>query len=242
MTRRLVVGAGTIVPGERSLDAELAHYLRDVLRLPVGSPLELTDGEGVRARATIRAIERRAVRIDIEAIEREPRPRGPAVTLLQAVGKGDKVDAVVRQAAELGVARIVPVVTRRAVAEREKRVLRWQGIADDALRVSGRCHRTRIEPVTPLAAALGGSRASLSLCPDLGASRALRDILSQAGNPGTVEVLIGPEGGFEPEERAAVEGAGFLRVSLGPFTLRTETAGPALIAILQYVLGALDPS
>jgi 16S rRNA (uracil1498-N3)-methyltransferase len=153
------------------------------------------------------------------------------------------MDAVVRQATELGATRIVPVTASRGVARLDGRVERWRAIAEDAIRVSGRPRRPVIEEVVPLASVFGRARARVALC----LAGSARSSVGAAVGDGQglrdgYEVLIGPEGGLDPEEIAAAAAAGFSQVQLGPYTLRTETAGPAVLAILQYVAGALDPT
>jgi 16S rRNA (uracil1498-N3)-methyltransferase len=170
-----------------------------------------------------------------------PPPPGPALTLLQGVGKGDKLDTVVRQTTELGVRALVPVITERAVARHEQRLDRWSAIAEDALRVSARSWRPRLEPPRALAEVLARPRADLALCLALEGGVPLAALLA-ARDPaavGSVEVLVGPEGGLAPAEVAAAREAGFEVAHLGSNTLRTETAGPAVAAILLFWGGAL---
>jgi 16S rRNA (uracil1498-N3)-methyltransferase len=239
LIRRVIVGAGSLVIGERSLDRERSHYVKDVLRLRAEAELELCDGEGQIARARVRAIDKGGVKIAIERIDRAPDPLPPAITLLQGIGKGEKMDAVVRQATELGVRRIVPVASARAVADRAGKIDRWRTIAEDAIRVSGRAHLPRIDPPAELREILEESRAPLAICADTSGARSFRDLLTQPGIPQAVELLVGPEGGFTDEERAAIEAAGFVRARFGLHTLRTETAGPAMVAVLLYGFGVL---
>ncbi len=231
--------AGSVMAGRALLDDAGAHYVREVLRAATGEPLRLVDGAGVHAPARIAVIDKKRVEVEVEAPLFEPCDH-LRVTLIQAVGKRDKMESVIRQASELGAARIVPVLTERTVAERAGRLDRWRAIADDALRVAGGFHRTEIAPVTPLDAILAGARATLPLVLALGAPRSLRQRLAGA-NPLTddAELLIGPEGGLSDEEVASASGAGFLDCDLGARTLRTETAGPAALAILLSWAGAL---
>jgi 16S rRNA (uracil1498-N3)-methyltransferase len=242
--RRLVVPAGWLDgddAGERALPDEHAHYVREVLRLPLGSELELLDGAGRRARARLRRGTKRELFVELEAVRVESPPPGPHLTLLQAVGKGDKLDTVVRQATELGARRIVPVLSERAVARHEQRLERWNAIAEDALRVSARTVRPTIEAPTPLDDLLARPRAELALCFALEDGRPLSEVLAERSPSGlaSIELLIGPEGGLTPAEVSAARAAGFLTVHLGQHTLRTETAGPAAAAILLFWAGAL---
>lgn len=235
--RRAIVAPGALdveLGGACALDAEVAHYVRDVLRLRAGDPLELCDGRGRVVRGLLG---RGATSLAIEAVHDEPEPAGPSLVLHQAIGKGDKLDQVFRAATELGARRLVPVRTARAVADRSGRADRWQSIVDDAIRVSGRAWAPVLEPIVGLDEVLRRPRAALALALDGGGSRTLHQAL--VGTPATVEVLVGPEGGFTDDERAALETSGWTRVTLGQHTLRTETAGAAIVAIVQHVLGAV---
>ena len=256
MTRRIRVRPGHLEAGENELEPEAAHYARDVLRLRVGDPVELFDGEGAFGQGSLLGSSRDRVVVQIPAIGRAPPPRGPAVTLIQAVGKGEKVEQVVRQASELGVQRIVVVATQRTVAERVERsdrartrvhpadsgprsthkLDRWRGIAEDATRLSGRYFVPQIVGVLPLEAWLDEPRAGLALALDGTAEAGLKACLAPlvGAPPPTIEVAIGPEGGFSPEERDLLRTKGFCLTTLGPHTLRTETAGPAVLAILAH--------
>lgn len=231
----MVVAAGRLATGALRLEGADAHYAKDVLRLKPGAEVWLYDGAGVRAAARVQASGRRDVELLVLELEVLPPPPPPAITLLQALGKGEKMDAVVRQATELGVARIVPVHTERSVPRGEGRVERWRTIADDAVRVSGRAHRPVIDEVRPLDEVLGAPRAERALVLALEQGEDLVRALGRSEPiPRTLEVLIGPEGGLEPNEVEAAVSAGFLRAHLGPYTLRTETAGPALVAMIHF--------
>jgi len=232
--RRAIVAPGTLdATGELRLEDEPAHHVRDVLRLRAGDPITLCDGAGAVAEATIARIDKKGVFCSVVNVVRVPR-EGPSITLLQAVGKGDKMETVIRQATELGVTRIVPVSTARTIAEREGKRDRWASIVADALRVSGRAWAPEIEARLTLAEVLARPRAPLSLALDGVAAKRLQDVM----RPGSAEALVGPEGGFTDEERAQIEAAGFTRVTLGSATLRTETAGCAIVAILGYGLSS----
>jgi 16S rRNA (uracil1498-N3)-methyltransferase len=225
------------------LSAELLHHIKDVLRLAPGATLRLSDGAGREADATL--LPGRETLLEVGRVDDAPAPPGPRIRLAQAVGKGDKMDAVVRQATELGVEAIVPVLSARAVAERSGRLVRWQAIAEDAVRVSGRSRRPSIGTPIPLPAYLAHPRLELALVFAGGASLGLRAALERpAAGDGlasmAVELLVGPEGGLDESELASAEAAGFTRVHLGPHNLRTETAGPAAIAAVLYAAGGLD--
>ncbi|HXU67918.1 MAG TPA: 16S rRNA (uracil(1498)-N(3))-methyltransferase [Polyangia bacterium] len=223
------------------------RYLTRVLRLDVNDTVTLFDGKSVEATARITRIGPRALELKIEerrpveAIER------PELTLIQALAKGDKLELVVQKATELGVARIIPVTSARAVARLDagamrtlSRRARWQKIAREASRQSGRLDVPEVEGVTALSTALQASpKDALKLFFWEGARQtSLRDALPDRP-PQQIVFAIGPEGGFTVEEVEAGREAGFIPVGLGPRVLRTETAALVVLSILGYALGDL---
>lgn len=242
--RRLVVPRALLSAGEAVLPEDLAHYVTKVLRLSVQTRLRLLDGEGGVAEATLVRAERRHAVVRIEAPARVPRP-APEIELVQAVGKGDKMDAVVRQATELGVSRIHPVLTARAVARQDKRLERWRTIAEDAVRVAGHPWRPEIQPVRPLDEALDSIEGGLRLVFALEGASPLAERLGAQGAADRIVLLVGPEGGLTEDEVAGARDRGFVPAHLGARTLRTETAGPAVVAIVAFWagrLGGVDPT
>lgn len=231
--RRLVVSPGTLGgPGRLELGVEPARHL-EVLRLRPGARLELTDGAGHVAAGVLVSLSRRSAAVELERVEAAEAEPGPRIVLLQGVGKGDKLDAVVRQTAELGASRLVPVLSGRAVARREGKQDRLRAIAEDALRISGRARRMQVDPPTPLASALTVA-AELRIVLALDGARPLSEVLQSPEPPSEIALLVGPEGGFSPDELEAAVDAGFVAAHLGPHTLRTETAGPAVVAMARY--------
>ena len=171
----------------------------------------------------------------------------PHVSLIQALAKGDKLDLVVQKSTELGVGRIIPVTTERVVQRLDPGELqslskrtRWQKIATEAARQSGRIDIPEVEGVTSLQTALTASaKEALKLILWEGARQtSLRSVLP-AAPPQQIVIAVGPEGGFTTDEVEAARAAGFVAAGLGPRVLRTETAALATLAILGYVLGDL---
>jgi 16S rRNA (uracil1498-N3)-methyltransferase len=168
-----------------------------------------------------------------------------SVTLVQGLPKGDKLETIVRAVTELGVARIVPAVTARTVvrlADRQAaaRLARWQRVAREAAKQSGRRAVPEVVAARPLQSCLDEARgADLALCLWEGEATPLAAALAGVARPRSVAVLIGPEGGLERREVDAARAAGWRIVGLGARILRTETAGPALTAILQSRWGDL---
>lgn len=199
----------------------------------------LFDGRGGEYEAQIERIEKSRVVVELGAWRDVERESKLVVTLVQAVQAGEKMDFTIQKAVELGVADVVPVDSRRSVirlaGERAaKRVAHWQGVAASA---SEQCGRNQVPLVAPLEKlehwlarpARPGLR--LMLAPD--AEHSLADLPPARD----VQLLIGAEGGLDPQEVIAAKQAGFQAVRLGPRVLRTETAGLAALAALQALWG-----
>jgi 16S rRNA (uracil1498-N3)-methyltransferase len=236
--RKVRVAIVGISPGERRLDGDAGHYLVHVHRLRTGETFVAFDPAArLESTGEILAIDREAVSVRLGP--NEPARAVPPfdATLVQCAGKGDRVDDVVRSATALGVRALVVAESSRSVARVEgeraaRRRERWQAIALDAARQSGRGDVPDIEGPRPLVDVLSmlRDRPATKLCLDLRATRSFSDALPQSTNP--VVLLVGPEGGLTDDELTLADRAGFSRVRLGPFVLRTELAGPAALAAL----------
>jgi 16S rRNA (uracil1498-N3)-methyltransferase len=156
------------------------------------------------------------------------------VVLIQGVSKGDKLDAIVRDATELGATGIVPAIGERSVARPDAaRAARWRRIAVEAARQCGRGDAPTIAAPVSFAEAVraAGAGEALRLCFDPGADRSLGAALAALAQQ-AVTFAVGPEGGLTPAELGAAEAAGFTRVTLGPLVLRTETVCAAVLGAL----------
>jgi len=240
--RRFFVPPESLRSERVPLSEEIAHHLATVLRLPVGEEILLLDGEGTVCRCRLESLSRRAAVAGV--LERRQQREGVLpVRLLQGLPKGEKMELVLQKGTELGLAAFTPVLAARSVptpsAERgEKRLRRWERIVREAAQQSRRVVLPCLDGVLPLDEALRQSREELRLLLWEEASRPLAEVLPVAA-PRDVAVLVGPEGGFSAEEVAAARAAGFIPVGLGPRILRSETAGLALAAVLQYLYGDL---
>jgi 16S rRNA (uracil1498-N3)-methyltransferase len=229
--------------GDRRLETAAAHYLTVVHRLAVGDAFVAFDPEArLEARAVISEVSGRHVTARIESPERTSEGSLPIV-LFFSVGKGKKVDHVVREATALGVERIVVVRAQRSVPQREsfdQRRQRWTTIATEAARQAGRGSLPALEGPLDLDTALASAPAGVRLCLDPNAGVAFHAALNlELHEPShAVSVLVGPEGGLAPEELRAAEAAGFRRVSFGELVLRTETAAVAVLGALVATLSA----
>lgn len=224
------------------LPAETVNYLRNVLRLRDGQPLELFNGRGRRASGRL-SLARRAARVRIEASEPSPTESVVPITLTAALARGEKMEWVIQKAVELGVTTIAPVETERSVLElkgarAEKRIARWRQIMINACEQCGRDTLPGIEPIRSLPDALATSDAPLRLVLDPRADKPLTE-LRDPPRPGGVALLVGPEGGLTEGEVAMAVDHGFRALALGPRVLRAETAAIIGVGILQYRWGDL---
>lgn len=222
---------------------ELEH-LRKVLRLRPGERITLFDDEGWEHEGVIRSYGARAGEIEIIRSYQADRESPLRVILAQALGKGEKVDWVVEKATELGVGSIVPFVSSRTVVRLDERKMasrlaRWRKIALSAAKQSG---RTRIPEILPLM-----DFAALVRHPwpcdlklffwEKESRQVLGALRGKRGDLNSLLVMIGPEGGFSPEEASEAMGQGFEPVGLGKRILRTETAAVAALSLVQFLWG-----
>jgi 16S rRNA (uracil1498-N3)-methyltransferase len=243
--RRFAIAPERIVEGRVAFDAVESRHLSRALRLRPGDIVIATDGAGHDYTVRLDSVGARATGTVLGVTA--PRLESPlAVTLVQGLAKGDRMDGIVRAATELGVACIVPAITARTVVRLSgsaaaARAERWRRVAREATKQCGRSVVPDVRVPTPLAACLGlAAEHDLALClwEERGALP-LGGACDAAGSPRRIAALIGPEGGLEADEVDAAGRAGWRVASLGPRILRTDTAGPAVIAILQSRFGDL---
>ncbi|MEX0885695.1 MAG: RsmE family RNA methyltransferase [Phycisphaeraceae bacterium] len=209
------------------LDNEQARHARRVLRLKPGDRVELFDGAGRLARATL-DVGAGGVRCRVEHVEVHDRV-GPVVTVASAMPKGSRAEDMVDMLAQLGVDRVLPLRTQRSVVHpRPGKLERLERRAIEAAKQSRRLWVTRVEPTRDLADVLG-EEADVRLIASLGAAARPLPKIDQAVR---ITVLIGPEGGWTREEEEAVRTAGYQPVSLGAHVMRIETAAVAAAAIV----------
>ncbi len=222
------------------LPQHAAHHAARVLRLRAGDTITLFTGEGGEFEAELMSVETRAVlaRVgDEHAVERE----SPlAVTLVQGLASAERMDWIVQKAVELGIAAIAPVATARSVARLDaaraaRREAHWRSIMVSSCEQCGRNRVPVLRPLCDLAQHLAlASDATLRL---LLAPDAQVTLCAVAPPDGTVELLVGPEGGLAPDELASAQRAGFRGARLGPRILRTETAALAAMSAMSCLWG-----
>ena len=224
------------------LDREETHHLARVLRLGVGSRVVVCDGRGRGAVAVVQAVEESGAVLRLKE-ELEDQAESPlALVLALGLAKGEVVAQVVRQATEMGVTCILPFIStysERITPERAaRRAVRWQRQAQESLKSCQRLFLPEIFPIQQFSAVLEGQEELKLLFYEEERGGGLMPHIC-GPRPAGVRVLIGPEGGFTPEEVAQGQDAGFQVVSLGPRRLRVETAALTALALLQYAWGDL---
>jgi 16S rRNA (uracil1498-N3)-methyltransferase len=239
---RVYVDASLEPGASLTLAGSAAGHLTRVLRLRPKAALTLFNGRGGEYAASIERVQGSKVTVAVgehATIEREsPFP----LTLAQGVSRGERMDLVVQKATELGVARLVPVLTERSIVrldeeQSDRKSTHWRAVAIAACE---QCGRNRL-PEVALPARLreflrqpAGDSVRLLLSPS--ATQRIEDVPRPAAG---ATVLIGPEGGLADEEQQLAEEAGYTAVNLGPRVLRTETAAIAALTLLQREFGDL---
>ncbi len=229
----LRVPVPTLTEGRLELDAATSRYVARVHRLEAGATISLFSA-GFEASATITRACADAVEVDVGPRRAAAPPRD--VTLVQALGKADKFDAVVRDATELGATRVVPVMTARTIPRlgdrADARLARWRAIALDATRQCGRASAPEICALEPLSTALA-RHAAVRVMLTPGAPSPLAPLLL---GDASLLIAVGPEGGFTPEELTDAGARGVTLARLGATVLRTETVAAAALGA-ALVLG-----
>jgi 16S rRNA (uracil1498-N3)-methyltransferase len=236
-TEQLLAAGATLALGE-----DASHHLSRVLRFQVGYAITLFNGDGCEYPATIAAIDKRNVTVNIADAVTADRESPLAIHLGIAISKGDRMDLVVQKAVELGVTEITPLISERVEVrlqgERaDKKLQHWQGIVIAACEQSARNRVPTLNPIMPLHDWIGSVRADRKFVLH---HRSEVNLGAVATKPTSAALLIGPEGGLSDSEIAAAECVDFAPLRLGPRILRTETAPLAAITILQYAFGDLN--
>ncbi len=223
------------------------HHILDVLQKKVGDELTLFDGKGNEYKSEISGIEKtgreRVITAKIVKTEKTLSEPGVKLTIYQSIPKGRKMDYIIQKCTELGVVRLVPVLSERTVVKlegwkKESKIRRWREISKNAAQQSGRGLVPEVGGITDFSEAIRNCRRDDSCKLILWESERSRHLKAFLGenckNKKSIAVFIGPEGGFSHEEVAEAEAGGFNSVTLGPRVLRTETAGLITAALIFY--------
>ncbi len=241
---RALLEVPTPAPERLTVRGERFHHLAHVLRIAAGDAVEVFDGRGRAFDAKVEHVGEFELELAL-GVERSE-SGGRAITIVQGLPKGDKMEWIVEKATELGATTIVPVETARAVvkldaARGEKKRERWQRIAEEAAR---QCRRSDVPVVSAPArleeavAALDEATRVLVLDEEERAVR-LGEVLTAIGPDVPLALVVGPEGGLAREEVEALLGEGAVPVSLGKNILRTETAALAALSVVLHRDGRL---
>jgi 16S rRNA (uracil1498-N3)-methyltransferase len=228
---RLFVQGTLSNAAEVRLDGNNAHYLLNVMRLKIGDAVMLFDDVSGEYLARVSAVGKRDIILAVEGKTR-PREAVPDVWLCIAPIKKDRIDMVAEKACELGVDRLVPVLTRRTVVDR----INADRLHRNMIEAAEQCHRTslpHIDPLVKLPAMLRDWPAGRVLYfADETGGTPFADVLADSTSATPAAILIGPEGGFDEEERALIRAHPMATpINLGPRILRAETAAIAALAI-----------
>ena len=249
MSRFFITDKDNVSPGNITIAGEEVNHIKNVLRCKKGDILVLCDGNGTDFKVRIDSIKQGQIVTTVVDVSKNFMEPPIDITLFQGIPKGDKMEFIIQKTVELGVKKIVPVVTERTVLkldckeDREKKRTRWQKISLEAAKQCDRGIVPEIEvPISFKESLKYFDSFDFTLVPYENEEHKtiksfIKEIKSGKINIKTAGLFIGPEGGFSEEEvNLAVKSGGTL-VTLGPRILRTETAGLVVLAILMYELG-----
>lgn len=232
---------------EMTISGVDARHISKVLRMQPGAQLQVVSDDGVSALAEIVAID--SEQVTVRCLEKLAESHEPKVrlTLAQGLAKGEKMDFIIQKAVEMGAYSIVPVAMEHSVVrldgtKADKKVERWQKIAESAAKQSKRDIIPQVQQVQSMAKMLENNDCSTKIiayeCED---RLSLKTALHQAEEKGITDLLliIGPEGGISEQELEMAKNAGAMAVSLGRRILRAETAGLVAISAIFYETGDL---
>lgn len=235
-----------LTAAEVSLTDDQAHYLRRVLRLKLGDSVIVFNGAGDEYLALVATLSRDRTVLRLET-ELQPLPESPLkITLLQSLVKNDAMDMIVQKATELGIYKIIPVISEFSIIKLDhdratRRIAHWEKISASSCEQCGRHRPLIIDEPQSLATELTRiptEHLKLVLQPP-GADQ-LPEASLPTNPPGGITVLIGPEGGLSERDTQEADRAQFASVTLGPRILRTETAALTACALLQRQWGDLS--
>ncbi len=235
---RFFVPPADIRDGLVRFSREQAHQIARVLRLRPGDPLQVFDGTGCELRAELVTATPTESSGRVTGITRRP-PARVHLSLAQVVPRGAHMDLIVAKATELGVSRLVLLEGAHSVRRGAERLERWRRIAIEAAEQSGRTEVPELAGLTHLDGFLASHPTAepLILCHDAVEATPLSALCAGIAGVTALSLLVGSEGGFDPDEVARCRAAGARLAWLGPRLLRAETAALAALAVVQASLG-----
>ena len=240
---RFFVDPENIGTDEICITGDDVKHISKVLRMRENENITVCDKCGNDYDCTITQITADTVRARIDSKYRNSMEAPIYITIYQGLPKSDKMDYIVQKCIELGACRIVPVDTKRVISKPkdiDKKISRWQKIAEEAAKQCGRGVIPEVSPLISFSDALKEMVREDSLCLmpyECEKESKLRYALDKNRGVTKINILIGPEGGFDDAEACTAREAGIQTVTLGPRILRTETAPLAACAAVMYELG-----
>ncbi len=226
------------------INSEDVNHISKVLRFGIGDKITCCDGMGNDYEVQICTLDKREIICNILSSKKAETEAGLFVTLIQGIPKGSKMDYIIQKTTELGVKRIIPCEMNRCVAkiDGDKKIERWQKIAVEAAKQSGRGMVPEVTSPVSFTGALNILKeADICFAPyECEEESYLKPLLTSGAIPKTVTYIIGPEGGFDPTEVEKLANEKIPTVSLGKRILRTETAGEAVLSMVMYELGDIN--
>ena len=228
-----------------------AHHARKVMRVRPGQQVSVLNGAGTIFVSEVHSLKSDEVHLRVIE-ERQISPLPWQITLIQALPKGKLVESIIQKATELGVCRIVPLVSERVVTHlddesSEGKIAKWQTVAIEAIKQCGSAWLPRVDPPIELSEFLARKEHfALKLVGSLQPGsehprRSFNRYEDQFGRaPRTVSVWIGPEGDFSPEETSSILASGAAPITLGRLVLRTETAAIYCLSVINYELSSRE--
>lgn len=227
--------------GTVSVEGERLHYLSRVLRLAVGDALEAFDGRGRRFDAKVTSLT--DARAELALVNGRDEPRLRAITIVQGLPKGDKLELVLQKGTELGAQGFIPVACERSVVKldgkEERKLERWQRIVEEAARQCGRADVPTVQGPLPLVKSMDLLQDTQVLVLDEEETAVPLSEAARAAGERPLALVVGPEGGLSRAEVSQLIARGARPVTLGRLILRTETAALAGLSVLRHLEGAL---
>lgn len=244
------ITASTSLPVRVNLRGSAVKHMTQVLRLKEGAAIVIFNGCGCEFRSVIRSVGKNSVEIEVVDVLSPQLESPTGITLAQGVSRADRMDWTVQKSVELGVNNIIPVITARTVVNlkgehKQRRVQHWRKVAISACEQCGRNYVPEVSSAVRFSDFVSQFTCAefnnvLKLVLYHKAESGLSSVIKQRkDSPGSVLLLVGPEGGLSEQEQQDCVKAGFIAVKMGPRILRTETAAIAAITLVQSTLGDL---
>ncbi|SMB90910.1 16S rRNA (uracil1498-N3)-methyltransferase [Desulfonispora thiosulfatigenes DSM 11270] len=244
--RRLFIPTSEVESDLIIIDGSDAHYLLNVLRIEEKEEIIIFDGKGTEYLVEINKTSKTQVEGLIKDTYFVGQDTEVQVTLIQSIAKGDKMDYIIQKCTEIGVGKIIPIITERTIVKldakkKKERKDRWQKIATEAAKQSKRVivpEVTEILTLEELIKKLDNTEKTLILWEDENKTK-MKEYLKKQESIENINIIIGPEGGLSEAEVNKLQEKGAIAASLGSRILRTETAGLVALTIVLYELGEL---